>query len=272
MKTPTIKNRKQTRAGRFYDIDDCGTLPSVTTILSVIGKPALMAWAAKVEREMVTKVSADLYEDLAGTPKMSRAGWLLTLDTRLGREKAHSKELAKAGEIGSQVHELIEWTLKAELMYEAGPSPRISDAAQWAYMAWEDWRRAVKLKPVAVEQVIWSREHGYAGTLDLLAEVEGVLTVVDWKTGKAVYGEAHLQNAAYRQAIREMGHGDPKQGLIVRLPKVETDPNFEVVAAKPENLMFPKFLDAMSVWKWAQEMESDYQAKKCEEVGVAAIQ
>jgi hypothetical protein len=262
MKTPTIQNRKQTRAGRFYEIDDCGTLPSVTTILSVIGKPALMAWAAKVEREMVTKVSADLYEDVAKTPSMTRAGWLISLETRLGKEKAHAKELAKAGEIGSQVHELIEWTLKGELCYDAGPSPRISDKAQWAFMAWEDWRRAVKLKPIAVEQVIWSSKYGYAGTLDLLAEVEGVLTVVDWKTGKAVYGEAHLQNAAYRQAIREMGHGDPKQGLIVRLPKVETDPNFEVVAAKPENLQFPKFLDAMSVWKWAQEIEEEYQAKK----------
>lgn len=264
MKTPTTKNRKQTKAGRFYDIEDCGQLPSVTTILSVIGKPALMAWAAKVEREMVTKVSVDLYLDVAGTPPMSRPAFLMTLESRLGKERAHSKELAKAGEIGTQVHELIEWTMKGELMYEVGPSPRITDAAQWAFMAWEDWRKAVKLKPVVVEQVVYSRKYGYAGTLDLLAEVEGVLTVIDWKTGKAVYGEAHLQNAAYRQAIREMGHGDPKQGLIVRLPKVETDPNFEVVAAKPENLMFPKFLDTMSVWKWAQEMEADYQAKKSE--------
>lgn len=262
MKTPTTKNRRQTKAGRFYDIDDCGQLPSVTTILSVIGKPALMAWAAKVEREMVTKVAADLYLDVAGTPPMSRPAYLMTLENRLGKERAHSKELARAGEIGSQVHELIEWTMKGELCYEVGPSPRITDAAQWAFMAWEDWRRAVKLKPVAVEQVIWSKTYGYAGTLDLLAEVEGVLTVIDWKTGKAVYGEAHLQNAAYRQAIREMGHGDPKQGLIVRLPKIETDPNFEVVAAKPENLMFPKFLAAMSVWQWAQEIEADYQAKK----------
>lgn len=260
--TATTKNRKQTRYGRFYDIEDCGTLPSVTTVLSVIGKPALMAWAAKVEREMVTKVSADLYEDVARTPQMTRVAWLMTLESRLGKERAHSKELAKAGEIGTQVHELIEWTMKGELCYEVGPSPRISDAAQWAFMAWEDWRKAVKLKPVMVEQVVYSKKHGYAGTLDLLAEVDGVLTVIDWKTGKAVYAEAHLQNSAYRQALREMGHGDPKQGLIVRLPKVESDPDFEVVAARPENLMFPKFLDTMSVWTWAQEMEAEYQKSK----------
>jgi len=240
-------------------------LPSVTTILQVISKPALTAWSAKVEREMVTSASADLYEDIHGTPRMSRSAYLITLRNRLGLQKAHVKELAKASDIGSQAHALIEWTMRTQLMQKCGPSPRITDAAQWAFMAWEDWRKTVNLKPVCIEQVVFSENYGYAGTLDLLAEVEGVLTVVDWKTGKAVYSEAHLQNAAYRQAIREMGHGDPKQGLIVRLPKVETDPNFEVVAAKPENLMFPKFLDAMSVWQWQQEMEAEYQAKKPKE-------
>ena len=193
---------------------------------------------------------------------MSRAAYLVTLRSRLGVVKAHTKELAKAGDIGSQTHALIEWTMRTQLMQKVGPSPRITDAAQWAFMAWEDWRKSVKLKPIFIEQTVYSENYGYAGTMDLLAEVEGVLTVVDWKTGKAVYSESHLQNAAYRQAIREMGHGDPKQGLIVRLPKVETDPNFEVVAAKPENLMFPKFLDAMSLWQWQQEMEAEYQAKK----------
>jgi len=258
----TTKNRKQVRNARYYDIPDCGTLPSVTTILSCIAKPALVNWAAKVEREMILKVSADLYEDVSKTPKMSRAGWLLTMSNRLGTEKAHDKERTKAGDIGSQVHALIEWTLKGELCYEAGPSPRITDKAQWAFMAWEDWRKSVSLRPLAVEQVVWSRTFGYAGTLDLLAEVEGVLTVIDWKTGKAVYGEAHLQNAAYRKAVREMGHGDPKQGLILRLPKVESDPNFEPVVAKSEDAMFPRFMDAFRLWKWCQEVEAEYLASK----------
>ncbi|HET7210031.1 MAG TPA: PD-(D/E)XK nuclease family protein [Terriglobales bacterium] len=258
-------NKRENQYGaRWYEIDG-KEYPSVTTVLQILAKPALTAWSAKVERELVTTVSADLYQDTANTPRMSRAAYLLTLANRLGLEKAHQKELAKASEIGSQAHKLIEWTMRTQLMQKVGPSPRITDAAQWAFMAWEDWRKSVNLKPIWIEQTVWSEKHGYAGTLDLLAEVEGVLTVVDWKTGKAVYSEAHLQNAAYRQAIREMGHGDPKQGLIVRLPKVETDPNFEVVAAKPENLMFPKFLDAMSVWNWQQEMDAEYQAKKAAE-------
>jgi hypothetical protein len=258
---PTTQDRINTRAGRFYEIDGM-KYPSVTTILSIINKPALMNWAAKVEREMVLKVARELYEDSPIGSKMTTAAWNLTMDNRLGKEKASSKELAKAGEIGSQVHKLIEWTLKGELCYEAGPSPKISDKAQWAFMAWEDWRRSVKLKPLYVEQVVYSKDFGYAGTLDLVAEVEEVITVIDWKTGKGVYGEAHLQNAAYRHAFREMGHGNPEQGLIVRLPKVETDPEFEVVKAKPEESQFRSFLDALTLWDWNQQMDADYQAKK----------
>jgi hypothetical protein len=272
-----------TTYGRFYEIDG-RSYPSVTNILNIIGKPALINWAAKVEREMVIKVSSELYQNTPmGVPHMTPAAWTITLNNRLGKEKAMAKELAKASEIGTQVHDLIEWTLKGELCYDAGPSPRISDKAQWAFMAWEDWRRSVKLKPLYVEQVVYSQGYGYAGTLDLLCEIKlselisyfikksqevpqeltalskkqvSALTVCDWKTGKAVYPEAYLQNAAYRQAWREMGQGNPELGLIVRLPKVETDPEFEVVVAPPEVYSFEKFRAAYSLWTWQQAYEA----------------
>lgn len=258
----TTQARKQTKAGRFYDIPEIGLLPSVTNILGVINKPALMNWAAKVERELVVSTAADLYEDIKGTPQMSRPAYLLTLGNRLGKAKASQKELARASEIGTMAHNLIEWTLKGELCLDAGPAPRIVDAAQWAFMAWEDWRKSVNMKPIRVEQVIWSERYGYAGTLDLLAEINGKLSVVDWKTGKAVYTEAHLQNAAYRQAVREMGHGNPVKGYIVRLPKVETDPQFEVVEAEDEDASFDVFRAAKELWKWAQAKEAEYEAKR----------
>lgn len=240
------------KGARWYTTPNGKEYPSVTTILSVIGKPALIAWSAKVEREMVTNVSADLYQDIAGTPKMSKLAYLNTLQTRLGKEKAHSKALAKAGDIGSQIHSLIEWTLRASLMEEPGPSPHICDKAQWGFMAWEDWRKSVNLKPVYVEQTVFSERYGYAGTMDLLAYVNGVLTVLDWKSGKAIYPESYLQNAAYRHAIREMGHGDPAQGIIVRLPKIETDPEFEVKECPPEKHCMEKFLNAKALWEWVQ--------------------
>jgi hypothetical protein len=265
-------SRRENRSGsRWYTIHEGQPeYPSVTTILSVIGKPALIAWSAKVEREAVASASLSLYKDTHGTPLMSDLAYLNTLQTRLGKEKAHTKELAKAGDIGSQAHKLIEWNLRASLMQEAGPSPHVTDKATWAFMAWEDWKKSVNLTPIWIEQTVWSDTHGYAGTMDLLAEVNGKLTVLDWKTGKAIYPEAFIQNAAYRHALREMGHGDPVQGIIVRLPKNTEDPDFEVKMCPPEKDCMEVFLHAKHVWTWAQKNEEDYQAKKKEREEVAA--
>jgi hypothetical protein len=255
--------KRENRSGsRWYKIED-KEYPSVTTILSVIGKPALIAWSGKVERELVTAASMSLYRDLHGTPKLSDIAYLTSLQTRLGLERAHVKELAKAGEIGTQAHSLIEWNLRAGMMESAGPSPRIGDKAMWAFMAWEDWKKSVNLKPIFIEQTVWSTQYGYAGTMDLFAEVNGVPTVIDWKTGKAIYPEAYLQNAAYRVALREMGHGDAVQGIIVRLPKNTEDPEFEaVIVPESEETLFDTFLHTFELWKWAQKGEEEYQAKR----------
>jgi hypothetical protein len=258
-----MKKRENRNGQRWYQIEENGPeYPSVTSILSVIGKPALIAWSAKVERELVTNVSCKLYQDVAGTPRMSPEAYLMSLTSRLGKERAGQKLLQKAGDIGTQVHALIEWDLRASLMEDAGPSPHIVDAAQWGYMAYQDWKKSVHLKPIWIEQTVYSKQHGYAGTMDLLAEVNGKLTIVDWKTGKAIYPEAYLQNAAYRHALREMGHGDPVQGIIVRLPKNTEDPEFEAKTIEDsEDSLFQTFLHTFEVWKWNQKGEEAYQAK-----------
>jgi hypothetical protein len=63
----------------------------------------------------------------------------------------------------------------------------------------------VNLEPLAIERTVYCLECGYAGTLDLYARVKGVLTVLDWKSGKAIYPEAFLQNLAYRHAATRGG-------------------------------------------------------------------
>lgn len=272
--TPARQRSVSNRYGqssRFYETPDGLLYPSVTNILGCIGKPALINWAAKTEREMVVEAAANLWEDvpLVGK-KMSRPAYIATLTERIGKTKAHQKELAKAGEIGSQAHALIEWNLRKELGQTVGPEPRIADKALWAFMAYEDWRKKSGLKPLAIEQTVWSTTHRYAGTMDVFGEVliepHGTcVAVLDWKTGKGIYDEALLQNAAYVQALIEMGHAKPPvYGVIVRLPKVETDPDFEVlpIAAHEQPALFDAFLAVKRLWGWLQVREEAREAAK----------
>ena len=256
------------RSSRYYQVgEDAALLPSVTNILGVIGKPALINWAANTERALVIEAAAALWEDAPITTKMTRLAYIATLTDRIGKTKAHQKELAKAGEIGSQVHAKIEWQLRTEMGQTVGPEPVLMDKSLWAYMAYEDWRKGARLTPKAIEQVVWSGAYGYAGTMDLFAEVEipphgRCLAILDWKTGKGIYAEALLQNTAYVHAMVEMGHLDaPSHGVIVRFPKVETDPDFEVRVITPEEQMtlFPAFLAAKALWVWVEGQE---QARK----------
>jgi hypothetical protein len=251
--------RVETHRGRFYTADG-KRYPSVTSILSCISKPALMYWGAKVEREMVIAEAAKFYEELAAaldTGKViSSLGFATQLAQRIGKEQASKKLLEKAGDIGSQAHQRIEWLLRGELLQKVGYEPPIVPEAQIAVDAWLKWRKSVNFKPIAVESQIWSHVHGYAGTLDCMcAEVNGVVTLCDWKTGKAVYYEAHLQNAAYRVAVREMGIADPKAGLILRLPKTKEEPGFEAVPARDEQRCFEVFLAAKTLWTDMQETD-----------------
>lgn len=290
--TPTATRTTGT-GPRFYDITHAdGTTaryPSVTTILQAIAKPALINWAAREERLAVTEAAADVYAEAATQPaQLPRSWFLMTLDRRLGKTKAHLKTLAKAGDIGTAAHAKIEWTLRRALGQEAGAEPTVCEASARAVAAFEDWSRAVRLEPVHVEQVVWSREHGYAGTLDLVARVNtrallGVLSqqgpvapdlaawlwsrgtataVVDFKTGKAIYGEASLQNAAYQRAFAEMGHGRLDGGLIVRLPKTAADPGFEVAVVPPARSLFPTFLATRALWAWSFAQDELYRARR----------
>lgn len=257
-----VPQRQDGPSGRFYLIDG-DSLPSVTHILSCIGKPALINWAANQERTLVKEAAADLYEDLSKLPTpMGRPTYIATLEGRIGKQKAHRRELEKAGEIGTQVHSLIEWNLRKQLGQTVGPEPRVVDDARWALMAWQDWANSVNLVPRYIEQKVFSRTHGYAGTMDLLALVNGEEQLIDFKTGKAIYAEAFLQNAAYQVALMEMGHASaPKGGLIVRLPKTQTDPQFEVAIVPPVADLFPTFLAVKQLWVWWYAEEEKYRAR-----------
>jgi hypothetical protein len=265
-----MAKRVSYQGSRWYETSEGNSYPSVTTILSAIGKPALINWAANTERQLCIDAAADLYDDMpAEGKKISRAGYVSTLQRRIGTTKAHKRELEKASNIGSQAHARIEWTLRKELGQVVGPEPTCSQAALWAYMAWEDWRRTVELKPLHIEQTVWSDTMGYAGTLDLDAEMlhEGkrLRVVIDWKTGKAIYRESLLQNAAYGEALVEMRHAErPLAGMIVRLPKVETDPEFEAKWIPPEEAKtnLETFLAVRKLWVWLQEGEAAYWARK----------
>jgi len=291
MAASAVRKTDSGKWGRVYHTPD-GDFPSVTAILEVINKPSLMRWAANEERKMVMRVSGELYGSLPEGPKLGTPSWIMALEARLGESRAHEKLTQKAKEIGSGVHEYIEYRIRKYLGIPGGEEPQLPEGGAHAYQAFQTWAKTVSFKPRLIEQVVYSVTHRYAGTLDILANVTvpagiyttrphpmmeeyrlkqhrcyntglpdggSVMMIGDWKTSKAIYWESYLQVAAYAMAIVEMGHAQqPLHAVIVRLPKLATDPNFETCFIHADDMpdLFETFLSAKKLWYKRTEAEA----------------
>jgi len=249
MHSPSVTPSTRWNRARFYTIHG-RQLPSVTTILDVIAKPALGPWYAKEERRYF---EAAMLEVL-GLPGARDPEFVLSaVAEAVTGVKAADRERQKAAVIGTAIHAGIEWHLRTRLGEDAGLEPRLPEAAIWAVESWKDWAQSVNLQPLAIERAVYCELCGYAGTLDLYARVAGVLSVIDWKSGKAIYPEAFLQNVAYRHAADRIALPS-EQGLIVRLPKLIDDPAWEVMTV-PETVTLADFLAAGNLWRWQRRMD-----------------
>jgi hypothetical protein len=223
--------------------------PSVTTVLDIVAKPALGPWYAKEERRFF---EAAMLEVLSKPGARDPEYVLTAVAEAVSGVKAADRVKQSAATIGTAVHAGIEWALRTQLGEDPGPEPSLPDAAAWAVESWKDWAKHVALEPLAIEHTVYCEVCGYAGTLDLYARVAGRLTILDWKSGKAIYPEAFLQNVAYRHAAARRGM-TAVQGLIVRLPKYLDDPAWEAMLV-PDSLTIEDFRSALSLWRWQRRM------------------
>lgn len=162
------------------------TYPTVTTLLKVLNKPALVGWAARSVAEYAAKNYKQVYaiaeEDteaavdlLKGTP------W---------------RERDKAASLGARVHAIA----------AAGGEP---DDIERPYVTqWQKFLEDTGAEVVAQERIVVNTVVGYGGTADLiLRNRQGEHVLLDIKTGKTVadrdgqvYPEIRLQLNAYAAA------------------------------------------------------------------------
>lgn len=173
-----------------YRLADGTRVPSVTTILGIVAKPALIAWA-----------------------------------NRLGLQGIDSsKYVDERAEQGTCAHALIEAHLKGSLAETGRFSADTLAAAEVAYQKWLAWEREADLGEIdGSELPLVSEAMRVGGTCDLHAMVGRLSTVVDIKTsGSGIYPEHQTQAAVYAAMLEELGRRVDRV-LIVRCSTVEGD-------------------------------------------------
>lgn len=133
-----------------------------------------------------------------------------------------NKQRDAAGERGNAAHDLLESLAKGTLTVEhdaegvviVNPANGGRARPQSYTLAVADWWLSERPETVASEQVLYSLNHRYCGSVDLIAERwRGGVVLTDLKTHKPsqanpatapAYDEDRLQVEAYRQAWNEM--------------------------------------------------------------------
>jgi hypothetical protein len=123
------------------------------------------------------------------------------------KDVGHNADLImrRAGKQGTQVHEAAEKLVLGEeisWMDDYGN-------AKYSQIVWEmilkfaDFWRTHKPELISAEDFVWSDEHKYAGTADLVVKMNGEVWLLDIKTSNSVHKSFDLQLASYAKALEE---------------------------------------------------------------------
>ena len=230
-------------------------VPSVTKVIDACFPKHLTDWAV-AEGADFFKASLEPYR-LAPTEE---AGTFM-LPARVvnhiskGIQTAYKVIGTEAAEIGTIVHNWIESAIEYKM--KGGKAPKVpkGDKIGNCIKAYKDWSRERNPTWLAAEQKIYYHDPGgvncYAGTVDAVAEVDGKLCVIDFKTSKKIYKPYHLQVAAYAQAISTQDQIDMPMGMILRLDKETGTFQEKLFDPKPHIHMFFHCLD-LKAWNTAR--------------------
>lgn len=202
-------------------------LSGVTSVISgTSSKDNLIGWAANMAVDYVKDigVSAEhfIYDELALSPELEGLDqYLVIAKTGLDdARKAYARKRDKSASKGTDTHGIVEQYINCCL--EEGGVPLLSGPI--AIDPFIQWALKNVDRFIAAEQRLYSETHGYAGTCDFVAIIDGKLTIGDLKTFPKMWSaDAFIQMGAYSLAWNELTGERPQQSVVVKM----CDPNDE---------------------------------------------
>lgn len=163
---------KKSRAHTVYKLEDGTRVPGVTTVIGILNKPALIKWANNLGLQ---GIDSNKYRD----------------------------EMADIGTLAHQM--IVDYFNGIETDTSEYSENQINLAENCLLSFWE-WEKGHKIEVILAEEALISNEYGYGGTIDCFCKLDNQLTLLDFKTGRAIYDEYFYQLAAYEQLLAEAGY------------------------------------------------------------------
>lgn len=210
---------KKSRAHTRYKLNDGTKVPGVTIVLGILNKPALIKWANNLGLQ---GIDSSKYRD----------------------------EMADIGTLAHQM--IVDYFNKVETDTSEYSKTQI-DLAENCLLSFWEWEKSHKIEVILAEQPLVSTEHGYGGTIDCFCKLDGQPTLLDFKTGKAIYPEYFYQLAAYEQLLAEAGYLI-EVTRILRIGRDE-DEGFEERSVGKLDLHFDLFKHCLEIYNLRKEIK-----------------
>lgn len=202
---------------RHYETPNGNKYPSVTTVLNVLSKAAIQEWR-----------------------------------NHIGEEKAN-KIMRSSSSRGTNAHKVIEKYIWNQENYLNGSMPDAIELFKEIQPILDEKVDNVRM----IEGRLWSDELKVAGTVDLIAEWDGVLSSIDWKTSLKNVDEDHpkllkykLQGTAYAKLFEERtGINVPQVVIAIMVAGMNSMPSVQYSKAEEEKPKILIFKTTPSEWE-----------------------
>ena len=164
-------------SGRKYSTPDGVKYPSITTVLSILSRDAIMAWRRRVGAEEANKISH------------------------------------RASTRGTAVHAIIEKYLNNDEDYREGYLPNIIDN----FLTVKEVLDSRIGKIYAQEVPLYSDYLGVAGRVDCAAEFDGKPAIIDFKTSKRLKSFEQVESYFMQEAFYAIAWEERTQIPITQL-------------------------------------------------------
>jgi len=208
------------KAHTRYKLKDGTIVPGVTTIVNLLDKPQLKLWANRIGLQGIEM----------------------------------SKYVDDKAEQGTLAHEMILCHLKNEKIDTSDHSKNVIDAAENSFLSYLEWEKPRKIEPIYLEHEVISELYKFGGKFDFFGKIDGILTIMDFKTGKGIYPEFFFQLAGYGIGLKEEGKYIPEKYAILNIPRDESE-SFKVEEKSNMDIQRKIFVNLASIYHLKKELK-----------------
>jgi hypothetical protein len=239
---PAKTRRVKRGSGHSYELDGVNVDGVTTLINNGVPKPALVQWSATA----TAGFAVDEWDRLAELTPSKRLA-----EISRGRFAEQKAATVRGTTVHKYAHELA-----------AGLEVEVPDELVGYVDAYLAFVAAYNVRELEAEATVVNRRRRYMGTVDLIAEIDGEVWLIDYKTSKSgIYSEVALQLAAYRNAetiLDDDGSERPMPAIDRTAAVWLRADGYDVIPVEAGEAVFRTFLYVQQVAHFSTAPKSEY--------------